>query len=337
MVEVKKNSRLEALKEFQSKLNKDKRFGENAIVIGNEVDVSGVKVIPTGSMQLDEALGAGGFPKGRIVEVYGPESSGKTTLAISVAAQAQKAGGNVGFVDVEHALDSAYAKKLGLDLDAVAISQPDNAEQALALVEEMVDSRLFDVIVLDSVAALAPKAEIEGEMGQSHVGIQARLMSQALRKLTAKVGEAGVCLIFINQIRMKIGVMYGDPTVTSGGNALKFYASVRLEARKGETLKDGESIIGHSLNVKVVKNKIGSPGKKVEIPLMYGEGIDRVGEVYALAEAYEVFTKGGGTHYLGGDKTQKMASSKDEMLQKLRADKALLKKFEQLIMEKKKK
>ena len=281
----------------------EKAFGKGSIMrMGQDnahVDIEG---IPTGSLGLDMALGIGGLPRGRIVEIYGPESSGKTTLALSVIAQAQKKGGTCAFIDAEHALDPSYAKKIGVDLENLLISQPDAGEQALEIADTLVRSGAIDVLVVDSVAALVPKAELEGEMGDSHMGLQARLMSQALRKLTSTIARSNTLVIFINQIRMKIGVMFGNPETTTGGNALKFYASVRIDIRSIGKIKDKEDIIGSQTRVKIVKNKVAPPFKVVDFDIMYGEGISKTGEIVDLGVKANVIEKSGAWFAYNGDK-----------------------------------
>ena len=281
----------------------EKAFGKGSIMrMGQDnahVDIEGIS---TGSLGLDMALGIGGLPRGRIVEIYGPESSGKTTLALSVVAQAQKTGGTCAFIDAEHALDPSYAKKIGVDLENLLISQPDAGEQALEIADTLVRSGAIDVLVVDSVAALVPKAELEGEMGDSHMGLQARLMSQALRKLTSTIARSNTLVIFINQIRMKIGVMFGNPETTTGGNALKFYASVRLDIRSIGKIKDKEDIIGSQTRVKVVKNKVAPPFKVVDFDIMYGEGISKTGELIDLGVKANVIEKSGAWFAYNGDK-----------------------------------
>lgn len=295
--------KIKALENAMRQIEKD--FGKGSIMkMGEAAAKMNIEVIPTGALTLDLALGIGGVPRGRVVEIYGPESSGKTTVALHIIAQAQKAGGYAAFIDAEHALDPVYAKKLGVDIDNLLISQPDNGEQALEIADALVRSGAIDVIVIDSVAALVPKAEIEGEMGDSHVGLHARLMSQALRKLTGIIAKSRTSTIFINQIREKVGVMFGNPEVTTGGRALKFYASVRLEVRKTESLKQGNDVVGNRTRVKVVKNKVAPPFKQAEFDIMYGEGVSREGCIVDIGTELEIINKSGawysyGDHRLG--------------------------------------
>ena len=294
------SEKLKALQAAMSKIEKD--FGKGSIMRLGEEKIEGVEVIPSGSIALDYALGVGGYPKGRIVEIYGPESSGKTTLAIHAIAEAQKQGGIAAFIDAEHAFDRFYAANLGVDVDDLLISQPDNGEQALDIADQLIRSAAVDIIVIDSVAALTPKAELEGDMGDNKVGLQARLMSQALRKLTATISKTNTTCIFINQLREKIGVMFGNPETTTGGNALKFYASVRLDIRKSSPIKDGEEVIGNDVKVKVVKNKVAPPFRRAEFEIMYGEGICRTGEVVDLGVQFGIVEKSGSWYSYGGSK-----------------------------------
>ncbi len=281
----------------------EKQFGKGSIMrLGNDQLAPDVPVIPTGSLGLDIALGVGGYPRGRVIEIYGPESSGKTTLSLNAIAQAQKMGGIAAFIDAEHALDVTYARKIGVRTDDLLISQPDTGEQALEVAETLVRSGAVDIVVVDSVAALVPKAEIEGEMGDSHMGLQARLMSQALRKLTATISKSMTTVIFINQIRMKIGIVYGNPETTTGGNALKFYASVRLDIRKAEAIKDGQEITGNRVRVKVVKNKMAPPFKQAEFDILFNEGISKIGEIVDAGVNIGVIEKAGAWYSYNGDR-----------------------------------
>ncbi|MBQ5985168.1 MAG: recombinase RecA [Bacteroidales bacterium] len=285
-------ARLKALQATIDKIEKD--YGKGTIMkLGDQPEWDASQVIPSGSIALDHALGIGGYPKGRIIEIYGPESSGKTTLAIHAIAEAQKSGGIAAIIDAEHAFDRSYAKALGVDLETLLISQPDNGEQALEIADNLIRSGAVDIIVIDSVAALTPKAEIEGEMGENKVGLQARLMSQALRKLTANISKTNTCCIFINQLREKIGIMFGNPETTTGGNALKFYASVRIDIRRAAQIKDGDEALGNRVKVKIVKNKMAPPFKKAEFDIVYGEGISRSGEIVDLGVELDIIKKSG--------------------------------------------
>ena len=280
----------------------ERQFGKGSIMKLGGREIEAVPVIRTGSLALDKALGVGGYPRGRVIEIYGPESSGKTTLALHAVAQAQKTGGIAAFIDAEHALDVAYAKRLGVDCDELLVSQPDTGEQALEIADMLVRSGGVDIMVVDSVAALVPRSEIEGDMGDSHMGLQARLMSQALRKLTGTIGKTNTTIIFINQIRMKIGVVYGNPETTTGGNALKFYASMRIEIRRAAPIKDGQEIIGNRTRVKVVKNKLAPPFKDIEFDLMYGEGISKTGDLLDMGVKLEIVDKSGSWYSFEGER-----------------------------------
>jgi recombination protein RecA len=309
----------------------DKQFGRGSIMrLGDESAHVKVAVIPTGALSLDFALGVGGIPRGRVIEIFGPEASGKTTLALHIIAEAQRRGGNAAFVDAEHALDAVYAKHLGVDIDNMLVSQPDNGEQALEIAETLVRSSALDVVVIDSVAALVPKAEIEGEMGDQHMGLQARLMSQALRKLTATVAKSHTSLIFINQIRMKIGVLFGSPETTTGGNALKFYSTVRLDIRKIATIKEGAEVIGSRTRVKVVKNKVAPPFREAEFDILYGVGISRLNDVIDLAAEHGVIDKSGAWYSFGGDR---IGQGREKTREYLTANPELARQIEQKVRE----
>ncbi len=328
---VQSNDNAGKLKALQATIDKiEKDFGKGTIMKLGDQPQWDVQVIPSGSVALDHALGIGGYPRGRIIEIYGPESSGKTTLAIHAIAQAQKQGGIAAMIDAEHAFDRTYAKALGVDVDTLLISQPDNGEQALEIADNLIRSGAIDIIVIDSVAALTPKSEIEGEMGDNKVGLQARLMSQALRKLTANISKTNTCCIFINQLREKIGVMFGNPETTTGGNALKFYASVRVDVRRTTQIKDGEEALGNRTRVKVVKNKMAPPFKKAEFDIVYGEGISHVGEIVDLGVEFDVIGKSG-SWYSYGD--QKLAQGREATKQLLADNPELCEEIEAKIRE----
>ena len=331
MAEEKKNPSVEKLKALQLAMEKiDKQFGKGAIMKLGDDKVEDVPVIPSGSVGLNVALGVGGYPRGRIVEIYGPESSGKTTLAIHAMAEVQKQGGIAAIIDAEHAFDRFYAEKLGVNTNDLLIAQPDCGEQALDIADELIRSAAVDLVVIDSVAALTPKAEIEGDMGDNKVGLHARLMSQALRKLTATINKTNTTCIFINQLREKIGVMFGNPETTTGGNALKFYASVRLDIRKSTAIKDGDEILGNQVRVKVIKNKVAPPFKKAEFDLMFNEGISRVGEIVDMGVEKGVLTKSGSWYSYDGNK---LAQGRDAAKNVLRDNPDLAEEIENKIME----
>ena len=320
--------KMKALQAALSKIEKD--FGKGSIMKLGEEKIENIEVIPTGSIGLNAALGVGGYPKGRIIEIYGPESSGKTTLAIHAIAEAQKAGGVAAFIDAEHAFDRFYAEKLGVDVGNLYISQPDNGEQALEIADHLIRSSAIDILVVDSVAALTPKAEIEGDMGENKVGLHARLMSQALRKLTGTIAKTNTTCIFINQLREKIGVMFGNPETTTGGNALKFYASVRIDVRKSTPVKDGDDVIGNLTKVKVVKNKVAPPFRKAEFDIIFGEGISKIGEIVDLATEYEIIKKSGSWFSYGDSK---LAQGRDAVKALLKDNPELCEELEAKIME----
>ncbi len=320
------NDKLKALQAAMSKIEKD--FGKGAIMRMGDKQIEDVEVIPTGSIALNVALGIGGYPRGRIIEIYGPESSGKTTLALHAIAEVQKKGGIAAFIDAEHAFDSTYAAKLGVDVDNLWVSQPDNGEQALQIVDELTRSSAVDILVIDSVAALTPKKEIEGDMGENVVGLQARLMSQALRKLTSTVSKTNTCCIFLNQLREKIGQGYGNPETTTGGNALKFYSSVRLDIRKGSAVKDGDTIMGYITKVKVAKNKLAPPFRRAEFEMTFGEGISKTGEILDLGVEYDIIKKSGSWYSY---KDSKLAQGRDATKTLLHDNPELCEELEALI------
>ena len=320
--------KLKALQMAMAKIDKD--FGKGSIMMMSNENIENVPVIPTGSVGLNLALGVGGYPRGRVIEIYGPESSGKTTLAIHAIAEAQKMGGIAAIIDAEHAFDRFYAEKLGVDLSNLLISQPDSGEQALEIADELIRSSAIDIIVIDSVAALTPRAELEGEMGDNKVGLQARLMSQALRKLTATINKTNTCCIFINQLREKIGVMFGNPETTTGGNALKFYASVRIDIRRAGQIKDGDEVIGNETRVKIVKNKVAPPFRKAEFDIMFGEGISRAGEIVDLGVEYGIIKKSGSWFSYG---ETRLAQGRDAVKQLLKDNPELSEEIEAKIMD----
>jgi len=326
-----KNNNKEKLKALQLTMEKlDKTYGKGTIMKMGDNPIDNIAVIPSGSITLDYALGINGYPKGRVVEIYGPESSGKTTLAIHAIAESQKKGGIAAFIDAEHAFDRFYAEKLGVDIENLLISQPDNGEQALEIADNLISSGAIDILVIDSVAALTPRSEIEGEMGDSQMGLQARLMSKALRKLTATINKTGCCCVFINQIRQKIGVMFGNPETTTGGNALKFYSSVRLDIRRIGQIKDGDKIVGNRTRVKVVKNKLAPPFRTSEFDIMYGQGISRVGELVDLGVDHNVIAKSGSWFSYGDTK---LAQGRDAVKQLLLDNPELVEELENKINE----
>ena len=328
MADTNKEAKLKALQAAMAKIEKD--FGKGSIMKLGENNVEKVEVIPTGSLGLDMALGVGGYPKGRIIEIFGPESSGKTTLALHAIAEAQKQGGIAAFIDAEHAFDRFYAANLGVDVDQLLISQPDNGEQALQIADQLISSAAVDIIVIDSVAALTPKAEIEGDMGDNKVGLQARLMSQALRKLTSTISKTNTTCIFINQLREKIGVMFGNPETTTGGNALKFYASVRIDVRPSTPIKDGDEVIGKLTKIKIVKNKVAPPFRKCEFDIMFGTGISKYGEILDIAVDKNIVKKAGAWFSYGDSK---LAQGRDACLALLKDNPELCEEIEAKVRE----
>ena len=319
------------LKALQAAMDRiEKNFGKGSIMKLGDDNIQEIEVIHTGSLGLDVALGVGGYPRGRIIEIYGPESSGKTTLAIHAIAEAQKNGGIAAIIDAEHAFDRFYAQKLGVDVNSLLIAQPDNGEQALEIADQLISSAAIDLVIIDSVAALTPKAEIEGDMGDNKVGLQARLMSQALRKLTATISKTNTTCIFINQLREKIGVMFGNPETTTGGNALKFYASVRIDIRKSTPIKDGEEVLGHLTKVKIVKNKVAPPFRKAEFDIMFGEGISKIGEIIDLGVDHGIIKKSGSWFSYG---ETKLAQGRDAVKQLLADNPELAEELEAKIVE----
>ena len=323
-----KAAKLKALQAAMQKIEKD--FGKGSIMKLGEESIENIDVIPTGSIGLDLALGVGGYPKGRIIEIYGPESSGKTTLALHAIAEAQKMGGIAAFIDAEHAFDRFYAENLGVDTDNLLISQPDNGEQALQIADQLISSAAVDIIVIDSVAALTPKAEIDGDMGDNKVGLQARLMSQALRKMTSTISKTNTTCIFINQLREKIGIMFGNPETTTGGNALKFYSSVRIDVRPSTAIKDGEDVLGKLTKVKIVKNKVAPPFRKCEFDIMFGEGISKVGEILDIAVDKNIIKKSGSGFSYG---ESKLAQGRDAVLKLLKDNPELCEELEAKVRE----
>jgi len=324
-------SKLEKLKMLAASMEKiEKTYGKGSVMKMGDRPEQEIEVIPTGSIGLDNALGVGGLPKGRIIEIFGPESSGKTTLAIHAIAESQKNGGIAAFIDAEHAFDPYYAKKLGINIDELIMSQPDNGEQALEIADNLIRSGAIDIMVIDSVAALTPKSEIDGDMGESKMGLQARLMSQAMRKLTSSISKANCCCIFINQLREKIGISFGNPETTTGGNALKFYSSVRIDIRRSSSIKENEQIVGNRVKVKVVKNKVAPPFKVCEFDLMYGEGISRIGEIIDLGVQYNIIKKSGS--WFGYGET-KLAQGREKLIQVLKDNEELCDEIEALVRE----